>query len=104
MRKKFKRPEPVAEPQPGVAAGGESINPSGLPETPESAAAGEQPRAAPAPGIPISKEEYERLKEAARTAPTPAVNNAQEDRPPRKNAKGRPEPSSDGSSQDEIES
>jgi hypothetical protein len=65
--------------QRGCAPEGQSIEPEELPEEPVDT--GAQPRAAPAPGVPVSDEEYERMKEAALHAPTPRVENAQEDRP-----------------------
>jgi hypothetical protein len=65
--------------QRGVAPGGECIDPGELPE--ESDEAATEPKAAPAPGLPISEEEYKRLKEAAKHAPAPRVREAQEDRP-----------------------
>lgn len=85
MSRKSKRNEPAIEPQEGVGTGGESINPSGLPQHSEPEE--NKPRAAPGPGLPISIEEYNRLKEAAKTAPTPAVSNAQEDTGPKKKKK-----------------
>ena len=63
----------------GVAPGGEGIAPGDLPEEPDEAAA--EPKAAPAPGLPISEKEYKRMKEAAKHAPAPSVKEAQEDRP-----------------------
>lgn len=81
MNKKPQDSGPAAEPQPGAAPEGESINPVGLPEEPDAAAREQKPKPAPGPGIPISDEEYERLKEAAGHSPAPAVENAQEDRP-----------------------
>lgn len=69
----------------GVGPGGESIDPGQLPE--ESLDTNAEPRAAPAPGLPVSDEEYERMKEAAKHAPAPRVKNAQEDRP-KKRKKG----------------
>jgi hypothetical protein len=64
--------------QRGAAPGGEDLDPGELPEEPDGAAAG--PREAPAPGLPISQEEYERLKEAAKHTPAQRVKDAQEDR------------------------
>ena len=63
----------------GVAPGGKSFDPGELPEEPVDTNA--EPRAAPAPGLPVSDEEYKRMKEAAKHAPAPRVKIAQEDRP-----------------------
>lgn len=82
MSRKSKRNEPAPAPQEGVGTGGESINPSALPEQPEPEE--KEPRAAPGPALPISIEEYNRLKEKAKTSPTPPVSNAQEDTGPKK--------------------
>jgi hypothetical protein len=62
----------------GCAPSGESINPEELPEEPVDSSA--EPRAVPSPGLPVSEEEYKRMKEAAKHAPAPRVKNAQEDR------------------------
>jgi len=80
MPKKPKASDTTAEPKHGSAPGGESINPMGLPE--ESSTFGTEPEtnAAPAPGVPISDEEFRRMKEAVEHLPTPPVENAQEDR------------------------
>lgn len=63
----------------GVAPGGESIDPSELSE--EKVDKSAKPKSAPAPGLPVSEEEYRRMKEAARHAPAPRDEHAQEDRP-----------------------
>jgi hypothetical protein len=63
----------------GVAPGGECIDPGELPEEPEETAT--KSKAAPAPGLPISQEEYQRLKEAAKHAPAPREKEAEEDHP-----------------------
>ena len=68
--------------QRGVAPGGQSMDPQELPEESQDSEA--DPRAAPAPGVPISDEEYKRLKEVAKRPPGPRVKNAQEDRPKKK--------------------
>ena len=62
----------------GLAAGGESFEPRELPE--EAVDNTETPRAAPAPGLPVSEEEYKRMKEVARHTPAPRHEHAQEDR------------------------
>lgn len=67
------------EAQSGVASGGESINPWGLPE--EAAIdTGAGPKAAPPPGIPVSENEYKRMKEAAKHKAARRKTHAQEDR------------------------
>jgi hypothetical protein len=63
----------------GDATGGESFDPQDLPE--EASDQSEKPREAPAPGVPISDEEFERMKEAAKHAPAPRDKHAQDDRP-----------------------
>jgi hypothetical protein len=56
-----------------------------LPEDPESAKpARGKPRPAPAPGVPMSAEDYERLKQRAKHDPAPLADHAQEDRPKNK--------------------
>ena len=69
----------------GVAPGGGTINPQELSDEAEDTTA---PRAAPPPGLPISEEEYKRMKEAAKHAPAPRVKNAQEDRPKKGKKRG----------------
>ena len=60
-----REPASEAEPQPGTAGPCESIDPMSLPEDPESAKpARGKPRPAPAPGVPMSAEEYERIGSA----------------------------------------
>lgn len=53
--------------QRGVAYGGDAIDPCDLPDEKDEATT--QPKAAPAPGLPISEEEYNRLKEEAKHPP-----------------------------------
>jgi len=67
----------------GVAADCESFNPRELPD--EAADDTDTPRPAPAPGLPVSEEEYKRMKEAAKHAPAPRGDHAQEDHPKEKN-------------------
>ena len=62
----------------GVTTGGESFDPRDLPEEAEDTP--DKPKAAPAPGLPVSEEEYKRMKEAAKHAPAPCDEHAQEDR------------------------
>jgi len=64
--------------QRGVTPSGKDLNPGDLAEESEEATADR--KEAPAPGLPISVEEYERLKEAAQHAPAQRVKDAQEDR------------------------
>ncbi|MGH9931822.1 MAG: hypothetical protein ACREA9_21700 [Pyrinomonadaceae bacterium] len=66
----------------GDAPDGESFNPKELSEESEDATT--EGKAAPAPGLPISEEEYKRMKEKAKHAPAPRVREAQEDRPKKK--------------------
>ena len=63
----------------GVAPGGESFEPSELPEEADDNT--DKPRAAPAPGLPVSEKQYKRMKEAAKHTPAPCDDAAQEDRP-----------------------
>jgi hypothetical protein len=66
------------QPQPGEGCDGEAIEPKKLPKSEE----GEieiPPRAAPAPGVPISAEEYERIKKAAESESASNFESAQED-------------------------
>ena len=66
----------------GDADSGESFDPKEMPE--ETTSKPEKPREAPAPGLPISEEEYKRMKEAARHAPGRRNEHAQEDHPEQK--------------------
>ena len=61
----------------GVTPKGESMKPGDLPEEPDETAG--EPKAAPAPGLPISEEEYKRLKEIAEHGGGPGVEEAQEE-------------------------
>lgn len=63
----------------GVAPGGAIFNPQESSEEPAEPTG--KPKAAPAPGLPVSEEEYQRLKEAAKHAPPAPAEHAQEDRP-----------------------
>jgi hypothetical protein len=82
-RAKRKRRETTA-PRRGAAEAGVPVRPTDLPEEESAKPARDRPRAAPPPGVPMSTEEYERLKREARTAPMPDEAPAQEDRPPGK--------------------
>lgn len=66
----------------GIAPGGRSIEPSDLPDEEVDPTAA--PRAMPSPGLPVSEEEYARMKEAAEHTPARSVEHAQEDRPRKK--------------------
>ncbi len=78
MTKKPKRRARSIAPRKGSAAEGQNVDPLALPGNFE---ADERKRQeAPAPGMPVSSEEFERLKKAASTSPPPPVENAQEDR------------------------
>lgn len=63
--------------QRGESPGGENVDPRELPDEPVDTDA--EPRSAPAPGVPVSREEFERMKEAAKHAPARRVNNSPED-------------------------
>lgn len=63
----------------GVTPKGESMKPGDLPEEPDETAG--EPKAAPAPGLPISEDEYRRLKKVAEHGRGPRVEEAQEDHP-----------------------
>jgi hypothetical protein len=68
------------QPQQGVAPTGRSMSPRGLPGgSRDLAAKKRKTKAAPAPGVPISADEYERLKREAEQAPAPDQAPSQED-------------------------
>ena len=71
------------EPSPGCAEEGQEINPSDVPNeaTPEEMR--KKPVPAPAPGVPISPQKYQRLKEEARRRRNQQDVPVQEDRPSR---------------------
>ena len=54
--------EPEMKSLNGIAQGGKDFDPTELPDQPEDTS---HVRPAPAPGLPISEEEYKRLKEEA---------------------------------------
>jgi hypothetical protein len=68
------------QPKTGAAGPGEAFEPTAIPEErePDEAERG-KPRPAPAPGVPVSREEYERLKERARTVRKRPPGHVQED-------------------------
>jgi len=75
----------AAEAEPGAAVPCETVDPMSMPEDPESdEPARGKTRSAPAPGVPISAEEYERLKEKAKHSPPRPAGHAQEDQPKKK--------------------
>lgn len=65
------------KPKRGDAPKGKPIHPESLPEEQEHPESERGP--APAPGVPVSDEEYRRLKEEAEHGPAPDVD-AQKDR------------------------
>jgi hypothetical protein len=65
--------ERKAKPQAGFAPSGETVDPTAVGKSDDN------PRAAPAPGLPMSQEAYDRLKREALTKPTPRSKDAQED-------------------------
>ena len=80
-----REPPHQPEAQPGTAGPCESIDPMNLPEEPKSAKpARGKPRPAPAPGVPMPAEDYERLKQRAKHGPAPRAEHAQEDKPKKK--------------------
>ena len=82
-KRQHKTHQPKA--QPGHADRGEPFDPAQLPDEPDSSAPqGGAPRPSPGPTVPISAEEYERLKEQARHKRLPPSPHAQEDRPRKK--------------------
>ena len=74
------RQPPEGQPQQGVAPPGQSMSPAGLPgESRDRAVKKRRTRAAPAPGVPIPADEYDRLKREAEQGPAPNQAPAQED-------------------------
>jgi hypothetical protein len=67
----------------GTGEKGRSMNPTELPQE-DATPLRQEPRSAPAPGLPISNEDYERMKEEAKNAIGPSESIAQEDRGGRK--------------------
>lgn len=59
-----------AAPQAGIADGGAAYDPKSQPVR-DDAVSPARPAAAPAPGVPMPADEYERLKEEARRIPLP---------------------------------
>ena len=81
-RKRRDDPErqPEEGPQRGVAGPGKAMHPTSVPEDGHEPDPG-KPRPAPAPGVPLTAEEYERLKKEAESGPAPDRAPAQEDGP-----------------------
>jgi hypothetical protein len=71
------------DPSPGCAERGQEINPADVPNEAESDETGKRPVPAPAPGVPISSQRYQRMKEKARRRRNQQDVPAQEDRPRR---------------------
>ena len=67
-----------SQPRAGEGGEGETMDPTKLPKTPRRKR-DEPPRAAPAPGLPISAEEYERMKKSAESDSPSSDESAQED-------------------------
>ncbi len=65
--------------QPGTAGPGEDIDPMRIPESEPDEKTRDAPREAPAPGVPMSDEQYEWLKRKAKVVRTPASKHRQED-------------------------
>jgi hypothetical protein len=68
------------QPKPGTAAPGKAIDPMGMADEsgPAEVRRGDT-WAAPAPGVPVSDEEYDSLKRKAKTVRTPLSRSRQED-------------------------
>jgi hypothetical protein len=67
------RPPSRTKPKAGFAGQGETVDPTTVGKDDD------KPRAAPAPGLPMSQDAYERLKREAQTRPVPRSKDAQED-------------------------
>jgi hypothetical protein len=72
--------------QRGVAFGGKAFDPSELPDENDESAT--PPKAAPAPGLPISEKEYNRLKEEAKHSPGDRGKGAKQDQGKKKGKPG----------------
>ena len=70
------------KPMHGDASEGESFEPMASSNEPVDDT--DKPKAAPAPGLPISQQEYDQMKDAARHAPASRGEHAQEDKPRKK--------------------
>ena len=82
-----KRPDHESQNQPrtGTAGPGENFDPTRIPEETRPDENTLAPREAPAPGVPMSNEQYEWLKRKAKVVRTPPSKHKQED----PSAKGR---------------
>jgi hypothetical protein len=65
------------QPSSGAASPGEAFDPKAIPQERETFRG--PPRAAPAPGVPVTHEEYERLKQRAKTVRKRSSEHVQED-------------------------
>ncbi|MEA2165010.1 MAG: hypothetical protein QOK37_3137 [Thermoanaerobaculia bacterium] len=72
----------MSKPKHGAGESGRAFDPKDLEEDDEPSPG--TTRSAPAPGVPVSDEEYERMKEAAGKAPSSAEKKTHEVRPNRK--------------------
>ena len=73
------RSKPVVAPQAGCGGPGHSASPLDMPEESRDTPSTVQPREAPAPGVPVSDEEYERMKEKAKRVKTGSAEITPED-------------------------
>jgi len=81
MKRKDPKPRKVQRRR-GVGQAGVPMSPSNMPNNACSEAPdAERPKAAPAPGVPMNIQEYERLKEQVKNSPAPEDAPAQEDHP-----------------------
>ena len=67
----------ISPAQSGVSPAAQPFNPADLQE--EAAPGKPETRSAPAPGVPVSAEEYAKMKDRAARRTAPRKNNAQED-------------------------
>jgi hypothetical protein len=67
------------QPEAGVAGPGKMVTPAQVPEDKSDEAKRRKPRSVPAPGVPVTNEQYEWLKEQARTVRTPPSKHQQVD-------------------------
>jgi hypothetical protein len=81
------REHPQSSSTKGMGSAGVPFNPAGVAVELEPRKSGRAvPQVAPAPGVPMSDEQYERLKQDAKTARTPPSKHGQEDLSGRKKA------------------
>lgn len=67
------------QPEAGLAGPGKMVTPTQVPEDKSDEAKRREPRSVPAPGVPVTNEQYERLKEQARTVRMPPSKHQQVD-------------------------